>query len=453
MSTPPKKLAQGQSAVSRLLEAAERESAPPAGARERVWRRLTSAREKRRPAPFLAGFAFAAVAAAAALLLWPRPPVLATLAERSGAVEVSGASGTALPAGARVSVGEGKARLLLPEASIALAAETRVEVPRERTLRLSQGEVSVVTRGILTIAAGAYRVEAVTAAFLVQVETRGVTLTVHQGTVHVGDADVSAGQTWSSIPPEPPPARRTGPAPAEAPGAEPPAPPKVEPPPPRKWVVARVEQPVPAPEPAPQSLAPPPETDDVLHGRAEAAEAQGSYGEAAALYAELSQRPGPRAGTSLYELARVRRRFLGQPQEAIDALDDYRRRFPDGALALEASLSALEARLALGQDEAALREMDAFLARWPASERAAEVRWLRASLLAGKGDCAGVLADLQALAAQGPRADDASFVLASCIRRGGNVEAARAQLEDYLRRFPQGRHAAEAARALGREAP
>ncbi len=449
MTTPPRKLAEGQSALSRLLEAAERESPPPAGARERVWRRIVAGREKRRPARLLAGFAFAAAAAAAVVLVWPRAATVATLVERSGAVEVAGASGTALPAGARVSVGEGQALLSLPEADVTVAAATRVAVPRERTVLVYQGQVSVVTRGLVRVAVGAYLVEASSAVFTVRAETRGVTVTVRDGSVRVGDVAVSAGGSWSTIPPEPPPARRIEPAPEKPAPAEP-APLRK----PKAPVVARVEQPAPPPAPEPQPLAPPPpETDDTLHGRAQSAEAQGRYGEAAALYAELSQHQGPRAGTSLYELARVRQRFLGQAQAAVEALDEYRRRFPDGPLALEASLSAVEARLALGDEGAALREMDAFLARWGASERAPEVRWLRASLLAGRGDCAAALEDLQALAAQGPRADDASFALASCVRRAGDVERARATLEEYLRRFPQGRHAAEAALALGRETP
>ncbi|MGZ6144355.1 MAG: hypothetical protein ACXWLM_13520, partial [Myxococcales bacterium] len=55
------------------------------------------------------------------------------------------------------------------------------------------------------------------------------------------------------------------------------------------------------------------------------------------------------------------------------------RRFPDGALAQEAALTAIEARLSLGQESRAVEEMDAFLARYPDSERAAEVRRLRAA--------------------------------------------------------------------------
>src|SRR5205085_8502254 len=106
-----------------------------------------------------------------------------------------------------------------------------------------------------------------------------------------------------------------------------------------------------------------------------------------------------------------------------ETIDEYRSRFPDGALAQEASLSAVEARLALGDEPGALREMDSFLERWAGSERAAEVRWLRASLLASRGECS---ADLQSLSAQGPRADDASFTLASCIRKRGEIEKARA---------------------------
>ena len=439
MTTPPERLVKGRSALSRLLEAAERESAPPPVSLMRVWRRVVAAREQRRPARVLAVFAFAAAAAAAAVLLWPRTISLATLAERSGVVELSGASGVELPAGAGVSVGEGQALVALRDARITVNAETRVGVPRERTMDLFQGEVSVVTHGLVTIAAGAVRVEAVSASFLLRMETRGITLNVREGTVRVGDKAVSAGESWSTIPPEPP-LRLEPPRPAEPP----PAPAIVEAPrPPRQQLIARIEEPVPAP-------LPPPETDEALHGRAQTAESEGRYAEAAALYAELSEHAGPRAGTSLYELARVRQRFLAQPGAALLAIDEYRRRFPDGPLAQETSLNAIEARLVLGDEIEALREMDSFLDRWAGSERATEVRWLRAQLLAGRGQCS---ADLEALAAQGPRADEASFALASCVRKSGEVERARALLEAYLQRFPGGRHAAEVARALGREAP
>src|SRR4051812_8507672 len=98
---------------SPLLREAERESAPPPGARERVWRSIVAARGQRRPAPLLAGFAFAAALAAAAVVLWPR-----------------GAAVQAGPAGAQVSLPSGE--------TLQLAAQADAKLPRSLTLRSGQ---------------------------------------------------------------------------------------------------------------------------------------------------------------------------------------------------------------------------------------------------------------------------------------------------------------------------
>jgi TolA-binding protein len=93
--------------------------------------------------------------------------------------------------------------------------------------------------------------------------------------------------------------------------------------------------------------------------------------------------------------------------------------------------------------------MDDFLGRFGESERAADVRWLRASLLIDRGECATASGDLRALAiGVTPRAADGLFALASCARAAGAIVEARAQLEEYLRRFPEGPRRADAERAL-----
>jgi len=215
-------------------------------------------------------------------------------------------------------VGEGQALLSLADAQVGLAAQTRVSVPRARTVNIEEGELSITTHGLVVVAAGAYRIEAAFAVFLVRAESRGVTVTVRDGSVRVGDLAVNAGGSWSSVPPELPSAPRVQPVPQPHPAPAPIAP-AVKPVHKSKpRATARVEEPAPAAVPAPLPDAR--ETDDALNARARSAEAQGRYGEAAALYAELSQRSGPRAGTSLYQLARVRQRFLGQPAAALEAL-------------------------------------------------------------------------------------------------------------------------------------
>jgi TolA-binding protein len=234
---------------------------------------------------------------------------------------------------------------------------------------------------------------------------------------------------------------------------------------------AALAPPAPEAQPAPVAVAPPPASparllaraagsaaqsaaaaeDDAALAKANTLEASGDNAGAAALLEDLSRKSGPRAEAALYELGRLRLRFLGQPAQALAAFEEHARRFPAGTLALESSLSAVEARVSLGQDEPALREMDAFLGRYGQSERAADVRWLRASLLQSRGDCRRALPDLRALAAPASatgRADDALFLLATCARSAGDLAEAKARLLEYQRRFPAGAHRSEVDAAL-----
>src|SRR5207302_3351008 len=200
---------------------------------------------------------------------------------------------------------------------------------------------------ITVVRAGAYLVEAGSAVFLLRVAARRTELWVQRGAVRVrgpaGDSEVAAGGSWSSegsaAPLEAserelaeraagqPLAALAPPAPASAPQVIPVSPPEVvrPPPPPRKRLLARAPKAEPAPLPV--------ESDDELHARAVSLERQGRYADSAALYAELAGRSGPRAEPALYELARLRQRFLHEPRAALDALAEYQRRFPRGALA------------------------------------------------------------------------------------------------------------------------
>jgi outer membrane protein assembly factor BamD (BamD/ComL family) len=216
-------------------------------------------------------------------------------------------------------------------------------------------------------------------------------------------------------------------------------------------VVARAPKAAPPePPPAPAAVV---ESDGALAARAHSLEHEGRHADAAAAFAELARRGGVRAEAALYELARVQQRYLGQAREALAALAEYERRYPQGTLAREAALTAVEAHLSLGGGEPALRAMDSFLARFGESERAPDVRWLRASLLVDRGECAQAAPDLEALALAGAHADGALFALASCSRAAGQLDQARARLEEYLRRFPEGRHRAEVQAALGESQP
>ena len=440
------------------------------------------------------------------------PASFAEIAGRVEITSEQGASsfgivGAALPPGAGLEVAAGEAVVRVGQARAALSVGSRVALGARgasASLTVERGAVGVLatssSRSITVVAAGPYLIEASSALFVVRAEARRVTVHVQRGEVKVrtaaGDVPVSAGGAWASegtapaegeadrrlssqaageavaaasvrasadpAPAAPAPLPAATPSPlappaasAQATAAQPSTPSTAatsaeQRKPSRRVRLARAktaDAPLPPPPPPAPATALA-ESDEALHARAHQAERQGQVADAAALYEELAGRPGPRAETALYELARLRQRFLGQPAAALDALSEYQRRFPHGSLAPEAALTALDARLSLGGGEPARRAMDAFLDRFPANERAPDVRWLRASLFVDRGDCAAAAADLGALAAAGPRAADAVFAQASCARAAGDLESARARLDEYLRRFPAGSRRAEAERAL-----
>jgi hypothetical protein len=139
------------------------------------------------------------------------------------------------------------------------------------------------------------------------------------------------------------------------------------------------------------------------------------------------------------------------PRGTLAALDEHDARFPGGALAGEASLLRVEAELALGERAVALRLLDGLVLDGTA--RARELFVLRGELRAEAGRCAEAMADLARGAAARPGAADAIderalFARASCASRLRRYADARRALEEYATRFPNGPHAAEAARIL-----
>ena len=473
----PRRLAEGDSPQAALLRAAERGTEAPAGARDRVWRALHAPRATRFTWKLALPLGAGALAAAAALLVAIRPapelPVGA-VAESTGPVEIASADGAPLPsaAGAElppradVRVGQGgEAVLRVGEARAALAGGSAARLGRKGELTLSRGmaAISISRASVRVVFAAGYFIEATSAVFVVRLDAPRAQVQVREGAVRVrgpaGTVELGSGASWSNAGTADAPGERERNLAERAAGRKlaeaAPAPVMIVAPPP---VALAAQPPAPAPVPprkrvllarAPKAAEPAPvETEEQMHGRAHALERDGRHSEAADLYAELARRPGPRAEPALYELARLRHRFLGRSDEALAALDEYQRRFPHGALSLEAALTAVEARVALGGGEPALRAMDDFLGRFGSSERAPDVRWLRASLLADRGECARAIPDLRALAAAGAHAGDAVFALASCARGSGDLPEARARLEEYLRRFPDGRRRAEAETAL-----
>jgi hypothetical protein len=158
---------------------------------------------------------------------------------------------------------------------------------------------------------------------------------------------------------------------------------------------------------------------------------------------------------------RVQRR----PATALAALDEYEARFPKGSMLAEVARLRAEALLLLGQRRAALDE----LSREPAAGVAMdeESRLVRGELRALAGRWREAFADFDTLVsawlARSPRVATSPKLQGrferalwgrACARGHlGDEAGSRADLQELLLRFPQGRFAAQASRGLGEPQP
>jgi TolA-binding protein len=196
--------------------------------------------------------------------------------------------------------------------------------------------------------------------------------------------------------------------------------------------------PSPSPSPAPATLPLEQALDLVRSYR---------YPEAERALEALSSGGGPGADIALYELANVRRRYLGDVAGALAALQRYQTAYPQGALLQETEISMIELELASPDPGAALSQINRFLSAYPNSERTPEVYWLRGNLLRAHRDFAGALESYQRVQG-GDREEEALYFRAVCQERLGQIDAAAETLRTYLQRFPSASHAADARRAL-----
>jgi hypothetical protein len=285
-----------------------------------------------------------------------------------------------------------------------------------------------------SVRAGAYRVAVLGTVFEVAVEDARVHVSVSSGVVQVEEAGsgrplerLTPGQEWSSAPP---PAAMPTPTPAPPPAA----PALVRP-------AARMP---PGSHAAPSVPADPAATRALADARS--ARRSGDPRRALTLYEGLVAGGGPLAESALFEMAAIEHEDLRDPGRALGLWQRYRDRYPRGLLRAEADLSILEVLPALGQEGRALDEARAFLRRYPRSERRGEVARVAGDLARTGGDCrAALLLYESALTAPLSAADgdDASFGRAACLSALHDPRAADA-LREYRRRFPSGRHAAEA---------
>jgi hypothetical protein len=173
-------------------------------------------------------------------------------------------------------------------------------------------------------------------------------------------------------------------------------------------------------------------------------------------------------GSTLAAESAVLGRALTQLRQRHDAvaalaeLDRYGTNFPSGLLSAEAERTRVDALLLAGR----LSEAREILARLTLGSggRDLELRVLRAELTAGttsnaRGSCVAALRDYEVALAErssGALAERALWGRAACKARLGDRAGARADLRDYLVRFPTGAHAAMATARLrdgGGDAP
>jgi tetratricopeptide (TPR) repeat protein len=288
-----------------------------------------------------------------------------------------------------------------------------------------------------SVIAGPYRIVVVGTKFRLRVEGAHVAVAVDEGVVEIWRrnrlARLVPGDSWSS--PQETPARAAAGSSASAANdsskTRPPvaaseaAPPRTEPPAPR----------APVTDPAPE---------------ARAALAAGEPHRALETYRAVAARGGPAAENAEYEIGRILRDRLGQPEDAIAAWRRYRSLHPDGLLRVETDVSIIETLVSAGDSTVALAEANDFLRRHPDSERRGEIARVAGDLYRARGDCAhAVVAYQTALSAQRSRetAEYAAFHRAACLVRLGDSSANDA-LQAYLRSWPSGRFRGNANRLL-----
>jgi len=139
------------------------------------------------------------------------------------------------------------------------------------------------------------------------------------------------------------------------------------------------------------------------------------------------------------------------PAGALESLDAYRLRFPDGVLRDEARVGRVDALLALGRRPDARAELAAIgSGKLGAMPRGLELRVLEAELEAEAGHCDRATALFDALLAQpSPAVEERSlFGRATCRAKRGEPDGAAADLRRLLQRHPHGEYAPAAEKLL-----
>jgi hypothetical protein len=163
----------------------------------------------------------------------------------------------------------------------------------------------------------------------------------------------------------------------------------------------------------------------------------------------------PPAAATITEEARLlgsalqRLRNDHDPLAALAILDEHANRFPDSALAPEADLTRVDAMLALDQRPQALAILDRL--GISTTTRGRELAVVRGELRVGAKRYAEAISDFSRTldGAVGDSLDErALHGRIACYLETRNLARARDDLNDYLRRFPDGRFASDVRRTL-----
>jgi hypothetical protein len=136
------------------------------------------------------------------------------------------------------------------------------------------------------------------------------------------------------------------------------------------------------------------------------------------------------------------------PRAALAALDDHAARFPSSVFGPEADITRVDALLALDRRQSALVVLDRL--QIPDTTRGRELVVVRAELRVGAKRYAEAIADFtRTLAGGDALSERALHGRIACYLATGKEALARADLRDYLTRFPSGRFAPGVRRSLG----
>jgi hypothetical protein len=159
---------------------------------------------------------------------------------------------------------------------------------------------------------------------------------------------------------------------------------------------------------------------------------------------------GLRAELALSELSRLRSDVLGDPTGALQALEQYRARFPSGSLRTEVDLSYVHLLGRVGRSRDVLTETARLLGSGSAREREGELRMLRGNTLrTALKDFRAAEREYAAVERGGSKfVGEASYYRGVCFEALGDAAAAREAYRRYLQ-VPGRPREAEVQKRLG----